>query len=145
MLQEMRRGISMLIRLIAVVLIMLFSIKAAYANDNPLFVTITTDTCYSCKKLKPVIEELEYEYSGKINFITLNISSRSQIEEARQIAQWQGITRFFEENKNSVPRVGIVCPGGGKVEKVLTGEIRKEVYQKELDYILFDTKTICSL
>ena len=145
MLQEMKRDISMLIRLILVALITLLSIGASYANDNPLFVTITTDTCYSCKKLKPVIEELEYEYSGKINFITLNISSRSQIEEAKQIAQWQGVSRFFEENKNAVPKVGILCPGGNKVEKILTGETRKEIYQKELDYILFDTKTICSL
>lgn len=141
----MRRDIIMLIKLFVIALMILLSAGASYANDNPLFVTITTDTCYSCKKLKPVIEELEYEYSGKVNFITLNISSKSQIEEARQIAQWQGITTFFEENKNAVPKVGILCPGGNKVEKILTGETRKEVYQKELDYILFDTKTICSL
>lgn len=156
MLQEMKKDLSTLIRrhkvtklitkAIAIIISVIASLTSiAYANELPLFVTITTDTCYACKQLKPIIEELEYEYSGKVNFITLNVSSRSSIEEAKQIAQWHGIDNFFEKNKGAVPRVGILCPDKNKVEEVLTGEIRKEIYQKELDYILFDTKTVCSL
>lgn len=121
------------------------NISGATDEGNPIFVTITTGTCYSCKKLKPVIEELEYEYYGKVNFITLDVSNKSLFEESRQIAEEKGISKFFEENKGAVPRVGILCPDGVKTDKVFTGETRKEIYTEALDAFLTDTSKVCSL
>lgn len=115
------------------------------AFDNPLLVTITTQTCYSCQKLKSVIEELEYEYYGRVDFLTLDVSNKYSIDESRRATEDKGIIEFFEENKGAVPRVGILCPGKTKAENIFTGETRKEVYKEVLDRILLDTTSVCSL
>lgn len=118
----------------------------AYASDNLMFVVITaTKSCSTCKSFEPILEELENEYTGRIDFIKLDVSSREEIEEAKQIAENSGISKYFAENKGAVPKVGILCPGGTKVEKEFLGEIRKEVYEKTLDSLLEDPTQICSL
>lgn len=115
------------------------------ANDPPMLATITAKSCHTCQMLEPVIEELKHVYNGRIKFVTLDVSSKSSLEEARMLAEENGISNFFEENKSSIPKVGIFCPGGKKTENIFTGETRKEIYTEALEYILFDTSTICSL
>jgi len=117
----------------------------AFNDSNLLFVTITMKECYSCQKLKPVIEELKNEYSDRVTFVTLDLSSKVSIEEAKKTAANLGIESFFDENMNALPAVGIVCPGGIKVENVLIGEANKEVYKEALDKLLLDTSKLCSL
>ena len=136
-------------KLIPILLITLisFSLQAAKASEdsNPLFVTITMKECYSCQKLKPVIEELKDEYSDRVTFITLDVSSKVSLEESKDIAVTLGIESFFNENKKALPAVGIVCPGGTKVENVFAGETEKEIYKEALDKLLLDTSKLCSL
>lgn len=126
------------------ILIITLSTETAFANDRPIFATITASWCSSCQKLKPVIEELEYEYQGKINFITLDTSSKYSLEEAKQTAEDNGISGFFNANKVNLPIVGILCPGG-KLEKSFTAETRKEVYEETLNNLLTNTAKICTL
>lgn len=116
----------------------------ASAHQDPMFVTITSDGCATCQKLKPTVDDLENEYGGQITFITLDVSSRNLLEEAKQIAENNGISNFFDNNKSAVPMVGILCPGG-KVEKTFLGETRKEVYEQALNKLLEDTNQLCSL
>ena len=124
-----------------------FSLQAVKASDdsNPLFVTITMKECYSCQKLKPVIEELKNEYSDRVTFVTLDVSSKASLEEAKETATNLRIENFFNENKNELPVVGVVCPGGTKVENVFSGEADKEIYKEALDKLLLDTSKLCSL
>ena len=133
-------------------IITLFSIAAmiliavpAYADENPLFVTITMKECYSCQKLKPVIEELKNEYVDRVTFVTLDVSSKTSLLEAKDTAINLGVENFFNEHKNSLPAVGIVCPGGTKVENVFAGETNKEIYKEALDKLLLDTSKLCTL
>lgn len=122
-----------------------FFIKAN-AADNPIFVTITAEqNCHACKEFKPIREELEYEYSNRIDFVTFDVSSRNLIEESRRLAEEKGLVEFFEENKGMVPKVAILCPGSHKAEKVFIGEINKSVFKETLDNLLLNTSTICSL
>ena len=135
------------ILLIFIMLFFLSSIQNVKAEDDssPLFVTITMKECYSCQKLKPVIEELKDEYTGRVTFITLDVSSKTSLEEAKETSLNLGIENFFNENKNGLPAVGIVCPGGTKVENVFSGETEKRVYKEALDRLLLDTSKLCSL
>lgn len=123
------------------------TLQAAFAIDErPIFALITAEkSCTACQQLKPIIEELKNEFTGKVNFITLDISSKDALQQSKQTAQDKGISKFFEDNKGLVPKVGILCPGGNKTEKLFTGEVRKEPYEEALNYILFDTATLCSL
>ncbi len=133
--------------LLLFILVTLTSSIPALAGDdtNPLFVTITAKSCYSCQKLKPVVESLKESYSDRITFLTLDVSSKSSIDESREIADQYGVSDFFENNKSTLPKVGIICPGGKKVEKEFLGEINQEVYVNALDELLADSYQICSL
>ena len=141
--EEMKKILIILLALSC----MSMSMQAVKASDdsNPLFVTITMKECYSCQKLKPVIEELKNEYSDRVTFVTLDLSSKASIEEAKETAANLGIESFFDENMKALPAVGIVCPGGTKVENVFSGEANKEVYKEALDKLLLDTSKLCSL
>ncbi len=117
----------------------------AFDDENPLFVTITAQSCYSCQKLKPVVKNLEENYQGRITFITLDVSSKNSIQESKETASQYGLDEFFDKNKNTLPKVGIICPGGKKVENEFLGEINQEVYEKALDGLLADSAQLCSL
>ena len=116
-----------------------------FAQDNPLFVTITANSCFTCQKLKPVIEELEYEYGDRIKFVTLDVSSKSSIDFSKQMAEELEISEFFVKNMYAVPRVGIICPGGGKVEQIFIGETNKNIYKESIENLLLDSHRLCSL
>lgn len=121
-------------------------LSIAKADESPLFVTITAgEACFTCKKFEPILKELEDEYDGRIAFITLDVSSKNSLEEARQIAEKNGLGKFFDENRGMVPRVGILCPKATKTDKIFTGEVRKEIYEEAINEILLDTSKICSL
>lgn len=124
-----------------------FQLQKARASDdlNPMFVTITTKDCYTCQKLKPVIEELKNEYSDKVSFIALDVSSKASLDEAREKAISLGIENFFNDKKAELPSVGIVCPGGTKIENTFSGETNKEVYEEALNKLLVDASRLCSL
>ena len=121
-------------------------VQGSFADSNPLFVTITAkESCSTCKKFEPTLQELQDEYDGRITFVTLDLSSKDSIEEAKRTAEEVGITKFFEENRGVVPKVGILCPGGTKTESIFLGETRKEVFEEALDKALLDISTVCSL
>ena len=142
----MRETITILSKVALIAMLFFGFFQRAFADDNPMFVTITAkESCSACKKFEPTLEKLKDEYDGRITFITLDVSSKDSLEESKQAAEDNGIEKFFEENKGLVPRVGILCPGGAKTENVFLGEMRKEVYEEVLDKLLTDTSTVCSL
>ena len=128
-------------------LITMFSFGAALALDDetPLFVTITAESCYTCQKLKPIVKNLEENYEGKVAFITLDVSSRNSIEESRETADKFGMGEFFNKNRSSLPKVGILCPDGKKVKSEFLGELNQEIYEKALDELLANSIQLCNL
>lgn len=49
------------------------------ANGLPMIIDFSAEWCPPCRQLKPVFEELEKEYAGKINFITVNVDSMPSV------------------------------------------------------------------
>ena len=127
-----------------IVLSMNFS-YAVEENNKPLFVTVTAKSCFTCQQLKPVIEELEYEYNMKVEFVTLDVSSKTSLEEAQRKATELGIIDFFNKDKNLLPKVVILCPNSKKISKTFIAEIEKNLYSKALDKLLLGENKICSL
>lgn len=115
------------------------SLAPACIAEDLIAVTVTSKWCETCKELKPVLEELEYEYSGKVKFITLDISSKSTIEESKQIAESNGIKKYFDKYKSNIPQVGIICNNSKAEKKRFVGETRKDSYSKAFDKYLLDT------
>ncbi|MBI2996690.1 MAG: thioredoxin family protein [Candidatus Melainabacteria bacterium] len=142
----MKKAFLSLILIIVVnfVTMQVFSAQVTLNNKKLLVATVTAESCETCKRLKPVLEELKQKYDDQVEFITLDVSSKSSLEDSRQIAEEYNITDFFNKSKNAVPQVGILCPDG-KIEKSFVGETNEATYEKALNELLIDTNKICTL
>jgi len=114
-------------------------------NDKPFFVIISTDWCYACKILHPVIDELKSRYSGQVNFLYLDASNEEAVNASRLIATKYGLAAYFDSNRNVFPKVGILCPGSSIPEKIIIGANAKETYIDAINSFIFDPNKICSL
>ena len=117
--------------------------KAFASHDKPLVVEITTDWCFACKLLKPIMEEIKNEFSGQVTFISLNLTNEDTTKEAERIAAENGVLEFLNNNKNAFPRVGIFCSNTSVPEKNILGSATKETYKTALDGLL--ASYTCSL
>ena len=121
-------------------------VNAEYlANDKPLFVIISTNWCYACKMLHPVIEELKKQYAGQVSFLELDASSEETVNASRQLAAQYGLATYFDSNRNVFPKVGIVCPGSTNPEKIIIGANGKEAYVDAINSFIFNPSKLCSL
>ena len=101
---------------------------AFYTGDKVLFVEISTDWCFACKMLKPVVEELKKEYTGKVEFVQLDPSGETKASE-------YGVSSFFNQNRGVFPTVGVITQSG-KVEKIIVGANKKGTYEEILNSLL---------
>ena len=134
--------------LILLIASFLFCSPKAYAqsiDEKPLFVTISTQWCYACKILKPVIEELKKEYGDRVTFVDLDPTSEETLAQSMKIAEEYGITQFFNSSRNAFPTVGILCSSNTTPEKIIVGANQKQSYKEILDKLLVTNEGICSL
>lgn len=54
----------------------------SFKGDKPVVIDFYTDWCGPCKMLSPVVEELEKEYDGKIDFYKVNVEQEQELAEA---------------------------------------------------------------
>ena len=106
---------------------------------------ISTDWCYACKILHPIIEELETQHSGQVTFLHLDASNEGAVNTSRLIAAQYGLEAYFDANRNVFPKVGILCPGSTIPEKVIIGASPKGVYIDAINSFILDPNKICSL
>lgn len=114
------------------------------SSDHLYFVTVSTEWCYACKLLKPVIEELKIEYGGNITFINLDPTSEESLNQSTKIAEQYGLTNFFNNNKGAFPTVGILCPGATVAEQVIVGANSKGVYKETIERLLNNETSTCN-
>ena len=137
--------------IVALLLSMLFSFNAPlvmaedFQNDKPLFVIISTNWCYACKLLHPVINELEAQYLGQVNFLHLDASNEDAVNASRLIAAQYGLAAYFDSNRNVFPKVGILCPGSTIAEKIIIGANSKETYISAINSFITEPNKICSV
>ncbi len=126
------------------VLLLITSTLGSYASDKPLFVTITSKFCITCKQLEPIVEELKSKYGEKIDFIKLDVSSKDSLEEAKNTASQYGISDYYDQNKMNIPNVGIFCLSANKPEKSFLGETNKKLYEDSLNELIVNSSKVCS-
>lgn len=114
-------------------------------NDKLLFVTVSTDWCFACKIVKPVIEELQILYQDKVNFVRLNLTSEDTVKEAESLAVQYGIGDFFNKNRSVIPTIGILCLGEHDAKKVLIGARSIDVYKEAIEDLLHNSSSICTV
>ncbi|OGI07190.1 MAG: hypothetical protein A3I68_03215 [Candidatus Melainabacteria bacterium RIFCSPLOWO2_02_FULL_35_15] len=115
------------------------------ANDKPLFVIVSTDWCYACKILHPVVNELEAQYGNQVNFLHLDASNDEAVNASRLVAAQYGLAAYFDSNRNVFPKVGILCPDSAVPEKVIIGASSKQTYTDAINTFILDPNKICSI
>ena len=76
------KNILTILAVILIPIIMYFAIsnknvqvtETAFAKDSgiPTVITFTSTMCMDCQKMKAVISEVQDDYEGKINFVSIN-------------------------------------------------------------------------
>jgi thiol-disulfide isomerase/thioredoxin len=82
--------------------------KAMSDSKNPVVVIIRADWCPYCKELEPKMAKLMEEFGEKLNFVTLDITTRETAEKAKATAKAAGLSAFFEANKTKASMVAII-------------------------------------
>lgn len=106
-----------------------------YTSEKPLFIVISTDWCFACKILKPVVEALKEEFASQIEFIELDPTNETNKQFTDQIVSDYGIEEFYNKNKNAFPTVGILSPTG-EVKELFVGARSKETYLTVINDLL---------
>jgi thioredoxin 1 len=89
-------------------------------SGKPVFVDFWAEWCGPCRMVSPVIEELSDEYSGKIDFVKVNV------DEANELAS--------KYNVFSIPTLAIFNKGQIVAQQV--GAASKESYKNMIERTL---------
>lgn len=93
------------------------------ANDLPMIVDFSAEWCPPCKQLKPIFEDLKREYTGKVDFVTINVDSMPEL------AKKYGV--------ESIPNMVFVSPEGKELYRSIgfreASQIRDDIskYMKQ--------------
>lgn len=129
--KKMRNIITIL--LILIIPAMVYSIinkdskdLSAMAKDNglPTLMTFTSTMCLDCQKMKAVIKELENDYAGKINFVSINATDKSNTV--------KGMVKKY--SVVLVPTMIFINKDQNEVKRI-EGAITKEELQNELEQL----------
>lgn len=85
----------------------ILSADAKTEGALPMLVFVHSMECGVCKKVRPIIQELEKEYKDKVQFISLDVTNDAQLKASRKTAKSLGIASFLTNCEDQFPCVGI--------------------------------------
>jgi thiol-disulfide isomerase/thioredoxin len=84
-------------------------------QGKPVVVEIYASWCPACRNVAPTISQLKRQYTGKANFLVLDVSDQGSTARARNVAQQAGLSQFFAQNASQTGLVAIIDPANGNV------------------------------
>ena len=94
--------------------------KWKFKGDKPCLVDFHKSWCVYCKRLTPILEELNREFDGQIDFYKVDVDKEAELEEAYNI--------------RTVPTL-LLCNADGSFKQMLgtvTKNELKKIIEKEL-------------
>lgn len=89
------------------------SVVAAESSSNPLvanglptIVDFSAEWCPPCRQLKPIFHSLKEEYTGKVDFVTVNVDSMPQLAEKYNISSIPALVYLDADGKEVYRSVG---------------------------------------
>jgi thiol-disulfide isomerase/thioredoxin len=106
-------------------------------QGKPVVVDVYATWCSKCtENVTPVLSQLKQEYSGKVNFVVLDVSDKAKLKETQAKAEKLGLGKFLEANKSKTSTVAIVDPATGNILAMYTNNSNKADYTKVLNTAL---------
>jgi thiol-disulfide isomerase/thioredoxin len=105
-------------------------------QGKPVLVDVFATWCAGCKNIAPTLSELKKEYSGKVNFVVLDVTDKAKLKETQAQAEKLGLGKFLEANKSQTSTVAIVDPATGNILTIFKNNPNKADYTKILDSAL---------
>ncbi|MBE9225915.1 redoxin domain-containing protein [Phormidium sp. LEGE 05292] len=84
-------------------------------QGKPVVVDIFATWCPACKTLEPTLSQLRREYTGKANFVVLDVSDKAKTMRSEARARQLGLEKFFAGNKSKTATVAIIDPATGNI------------------------------
>ncbi|BAB73901.1 TlpA family protein disulfide reductase [Anabaena sp. FACHB-709] len=105
-------------------------------QGKPVLVDVFATWCAGCKNIAPTLSQLKQEYSGKVNFVVLDVTDKAKLQETQAQAEKLGLGKFLEANKSQTSTVAIVDPATGNILTIFKNNPNKDDYTKILDTAL---------
>jgi thiol-disulfide isomerase/thioredoxin len=109
-------------------------------QGKPALVDIYATWCAGCKNIAPTLSRLQQQYSGKVNFVKLDVSNRETTAASERKAQKLGLTEFLNAHKSQTSMVAIIDPATGEVLQQFRNNPTLEDYTKVLDRAIASMK-----
>ncbi len=102
-------------------------------QGKPVLVDVYATWCAGCKNIAPTLSQLKQEYSGKVNFVVLDVTDKAKVQETQAQAEKLGLSKFLEANKSQTSTVAIVDPATGNILTMFKNNPNKADYTKVID------------
>jgi thiol-disulfide isomerase/thioredoxin len=109
-------------------------------QGKPAVAEIYADWCPFCKAAAPTLSSLKDEYKGKVNFVDLDITSRSTSQQAEVTAKKLGLGGFFEMSKSTPGTLVIINPATGEILRQFRGNDNKAEYVQGINEVMAQIK-----
>jgi len=93
-------------------------------SSNPVFVDFWATWCGPCRKISPLIDELEKEYNKKVNFVKVDVDQNRGIASQYNIVSIP-ILMIFREGQMIFQTIGASLKES--IQKFIDINIKKEV------------------
>ncbi|AFY47698.1 Thioredoxin [Nostoc sp. PCC 7524] len=105
-------------------------------QGKPVVVDVFATWCAGCKNIAPTLSQLKQQYSGKVNFVVLDVTDQAKLKQTKAMAQRLGLGKFLEANKSQTSTVAIVDPATGEILALYKNNPNKADYTKILETAL---------
>lgn len=105
-------------------------------QGKPVVVDVFATWCAGCKNIAPTLSQLKQQYSGKVNFVVLDVTDKAKLKQTEAMAQRLGLGKFLEANKSKTSTVAIVDPATGNILALYKNNPNKADYTKILETAL---------
>lgn len=85
-----------------------FTIQAALASGRPTLVDFGARSCIPCKKMAPILEQLEKEYRGRANVIFVDVWQNNKIGGQYRVQMIPTQIFFDAKGKESGRHIGFM-------------------------------------
>lgn len=94
--------------------------KEVINSQVPVFVDFWAEWCGPCRMVSPVVEELAGEYSGKVNFVKVNVDENNELASKYNVFSIPTLA-IFNKGQIVAQQVGAASKGSYKnmIDKTL--------------------------